>query len=76
MTAKSSLQADLERLAAIVEALESRDLDLDRALELFEEGVTRMRAAQGHLAAAELRLRQLRETAGGGGGSELADLGR
>jgi exodeoxyribonuclease VII small subunit len=68
-----SLQAELERLEEIVEALEAQDLDLDRALALFEEGVARLRGAREHLASAELRLRQLREAAGGG--TELADLG-
>jgi exodeoxyribonuclease VII small subunit len=71
---KPSLQADLERLEAIVRALEDEDVDLDRALTLFEEGVARLRGAREHLAAAELRLRQLRETAGGS--PEVVDLDR
>ncbi|OGT94051.1 MAG: exodeoxyribonuclease VII small subunit [Gemmatimonadetes bacterium GWC2_71_9] len=61
----ASLQADLERLEAIVRALEANDLDLDRALELFEEGVGRLRDARERLGTAELRLRQLREAADG-----------
>ena len=60
-----SLQEDLARLDAIVRALEANDLDLDRALALFEEGVERLRAARERLQAAELRLRQLREAADG-----------
>ena len=64
-TAPASLQADLERLESIVRALEQEELDLDRALALFEEGVTRLKGARTHLAAAELRLRQLREAADG-----------
>jgi exodeoxyribonuclease VII small subunit len=60
-----SLQEDLARLDAIVRALEANDLDLDRALALFEEGVERLRTARERLAAAELRLRQLREAADG-----------
>lgn len=74
MSEKPSLQADLERLEAIVRALEDEDVDLDRALTLFEEGVARLRGAREHLAAAELRLRQLRETAGGS--PEVVDLDR
>ncbi len=62
---KAGLQADLERLEQIVRALEQEELDLDRALALFEEGVARLREARGHLAAAELRLSQLREAADG-----------
>lgn len=61
----SSLQEDLARLDAIVRALEADDLDLDRALALFEEGVERLRAARERLSAADLRLRQLREAADG-----------
>lgn len=68
-----SLQADLGRLEAIVRALEANDLDLDAALALFEEGVGRLRDARERLAAAELRLRQLREAAGGV--ADVADLG-
>ncbi len=60
-----SLEADLQRLEAIVTALESDQLDLDGALALFEEGVARLKEARGRLAAAEIRLSQLRETAGG-----------
>jgi len=61
----SSLQADLTRLEEIVRALEQQDLDLDRALALFEEGVSRLREARSRLGDAELRLRQLREAADG-----------
>ncbi len=61
-----SLQADLARLEAIVRALEAPDVDLDQALALFEEGVGRLRDARERLAAAELRLTQLREAASGG----------
>jgi len=61
-----SLQEDLARLDAIVRALEVNDLDLDRALALFEEGVELLRSARERLSAAELRLRQLREAADGG----------
>lgn len=60
-----SLEADLSRLEAIVRALEAESLDLDGALVLFEEGVARLRDARSRLAAAELRLSQLREAASG-----------
>lgn len=60
-----SLQEDLARLDAIVRGLEANDVDLDRALALFEEGVERLRSARERLATAELRLRQLREAADG-----------
>ena len=64
-TPVGSLEADLQRLEAIVTALESEQLDLDGALALFEEGVARLKEARGRLAAAEIRLSQLRESAGG-----------
>lgn len=63
---RPSLEEDLGRLDVIVRALETEDVDLDRALALFEEGVERLRAARERLGEAELRLRQLREAADGG----------
>ena len=69
-----SLEEDLNRLDAIVRALETEDVDLDKALALFEEGVERLRTARERLAEAGLRLRQLREAADGG--LKLDDLDR
>ena len=69
-----SLEEDLNRLDAIVRALETEDVNLDRALALFEEGVERLRTARERLADAGLRLRQLREAADGG--LKLDDLDR
>ena len=42
---------ELDRIEAIVRALESDEVDLDRALKLFEEGVERLRRARSMLAA-------------------------
>ena len=53
------LEERLERLEAIVSALEADDLGLDRALELFEEGVRHVRAAEKALSRAELRVEEL-----------------
>jgi exodeoxyribonuclease VII small subunit len=69
-----TFEETLDRLHAIVADLEGDDLQLDRALALFEEGVERLRAATGELARAEARVQQLVETAGGE--LALADLGR
>jgi exodeoxyribonuclease VII small subunit len=55
----ASFEASAERLAAIVEQLESGDLSLERSLELFEEGVGVARAAQARLVAAEKRVEEL-----------------
>ncbi len=64
--ARASLEEDLGRLDAIVRALEAEDVDLDRALALFEEGIERLRTARERLEEAGLRLTQLREAADGG----------
>ena len=69
-----TFEETLDRLHAIVADLESDELQLDRALALFEEGVERLRSAAGELARAEARVQQLVETADGE--LVLADLGR
>lgn len=55
----STLEADLKRLHEIVELLERKDLELEQAITLFEEGVGLLRDAEQLLARAEGRLRQL-----------------
>ncbi len=69
-----TFEETLDRLHAIVADLEGDDLQLDRALALFEEGVERLRAATGELARVEARVQQLVETADGE--LALADLAR
>lgn len=54
-----SLEERLERLGRIVEALERNDVELDRALALFEEGIRLVRDAERALDAAELRVQEL-----------------
>jgi exodeoxyribonuclease VII small subunit len=54
-----SLEARLRRLEEIVGQLETEELELDRALAIFEEGVVHVREAEGALAAAELRVEEL-----------------
>ena len=58
-TESPSLEARLRRLEEIIGQLETDDLELDRALALFEEGVTHVKEAEGALAAAELRVEEL-----------------
>lgn len=60
-----TLAEDLKRLEEIVRQLESDDGDLDRALALFEEGVTRLRAARERLGQAEARVKKVLEDAQG-----------
>lgn len=55
----ASFEASAERLAAIVERLESGELSLEKSLELFEEGVQVARAAQARLESAEKRVEEL-----------------
>jgi exodeoxyribonuclease VII small subunit len=60
-----SLAEELARLEEIVRKLEAEDIELDAALALFEEGVSRLRAARERLAAAELKVQSVIEEAGG-----------
>ena len=62
---EQSLEKRLQRLEQIVAALEREDIDLDEALRLFEEGIAQLRAAQGVLNTAELRIERLIENAAG-----------
>ena len=56
---------ELARLEEIVRRLESDDVELDAALALFEEGVSRLRAARERLLAAELHVQAVLGEAGG-----------
>jgi exodeoxyribonuclease VII small subunit len=53
------LERRLKRLEAILSALEADELELEKALELFEEGVSHVRAAEKVLAETELRVEEL-----------------
>lgn len=55
-----SFEADLRRLEEIVRELESEEQTLDHALELFEEGVARLRDATAAVARAEAAVKVLR----------------
>lgn len=60
-----ALETRLGRLESIVVALEREDLELEQALELFEEGIGHLRSAQALLRETELRVEQLLEDAAG-----------
>jgi exodeoxyribonuclease VII small subunit len=60
-----TFESDLTRLEAIVTELERTDVSLDRALQLFEEGVARVRSASDQLSQAEGQVQQLLEQADG-----------
>ena len=51
----------LARLEEIATELEGDELELARALSLFEEGIENLRAAAGELAKADVRIQKLVE---------------
>lgn len=65
MSTAPSFQQELERLETIVRQLEQEDLDLDHALELFEEGVGRLKTARELLQQSELTVKRVLEAADG-----------
>ncbi|MEW6523132.1 MAG: exodeoxyribonuclease VII small subunit [Bacillota bacterium] len=62
---KPSFETNLQRLEEVVKLLESGDLSLERALTLFQEGITLARTLSGQLDAAEARIDQALKGAGG-----------
>jgi exodeoxyribonuclease VII small subunit len=60
-----SFEKNLERLDAIVRQLEDAELPLEKALELYEEGMGLSSVCQQQLEAAEGRVEILRKRAGG-----------
>ena len=61
MTERPSFRKELERLEAIVRGLEDEDVDLDAALELFREGVERLKTARQVLEETELVVKKVVE---------------
>lgn len=68
-----SYEKDLARLDEIIAALERDELELDRAIQLFEEGVARLRTATASLAKAEAQVKRLVEQTDGS--FTLPDIG-
>ncbi len=62
---KPTLQSELESLEAIVRELEEDDLDLDRAIGRFEEGVRHLKVARDLLAKSELTVKKVLEETDG-----------
>ena len=69
-----SFRTEIERLEAIVRSLEGEDLDLDKALELFQEGVERLKKARGLLSQSELTVQRVLEENDGTLGTDDLDL--
>ena len=65
--AKASLPFEeaLQKLEAVVEAMESDDLPLETLIQRYEEGVKLAQACQARLGEAELKISQLEKTAAG-----------
>jgi exodeoxyribonuclease VII small subunit len=59
-----SLESRLQRLDDIVNSLEADEVELDRALALFEEGIGHVRDAERILSEAELKVEELVRQAG------------
>ena len=55
----------LQKLEAVVEAMEADDLPLEALLAKYEEGAKLVKVCQEKLAEAELKIQQLEKTAGG-----------
>ncbi len=60
-----TFEETVNRLEDIVRELERSDVDLDRALALFEEGIGHLRTAGQSLQAVDARVQQLVEAADG-----------
>lgn len=55
----------LEKLEAVVEAMEADDLPLETLMAKYEEGAKLVKVCQEKLAEAELKIQQLEKTAAG-----------
>lgn len=64
-TASLPFEAALEKLEAIVEAMESDELPLETLLAKYEEGMKLSKICHDKLAEAELKIQQLEKAAGG-----------
>lgn len=60
-----SVEQQLRRLEAIVGQLGGDGIELDAALKLFEEGVSRLRAVTARLSEAEVQVKTLVESSDG-----------
>ncbi len=58
---KIDVEENLKKLEGIVEELEGEDLELERSIELFEEGIELAEGIQEGLSTAEVRLKKVIE---------------
>jgi exodeoxyribonuclease VII small subunit len=59
---KDTFEASLNNLEKIVEELESKDLPLEKSLEMFEEGVGLYKECKKHLDKVEKKVAKLSES--------------
>jgi len=64
-TEKVPFEQALQRLGAVVEAMEQEDLPLEELLQRYEEGTRLVRQCQQQLNAAELKITELEQTVDG-----------
>lgn len=69
-----NLEKALDELEAVVEALESGDLPLEKAMKKFEDGIRLARNCQAALKDAEQKVEILLKEAGGGETLEAFDV--
>lgn len=69
---QQTFESALKRLEEIVELLESSDTPLDKAIDLYEEGLELSRFCSSKLKGAEVRFRKLAKASDGQ--FELTDL--
>ena len=62
---KGSFEDSLNRLEKIVESLEQGQVPLDKALNLYEEGIQLSKACAEKLKAAEMRIKKLAKNTDG-----------
>ncbi|MBN2279459.1 MAG: exodeoxyribonuclease VII small subunit [Candidatus Marinimicrobia bacterium] len=75
MTKKILLEKNIARMEEIVDLLENNDLDLEKALKLFEEGITLSKLCQERLAELEQRVRLLtRDSKGRVSETDMAEV--
>lgn len=65
MVKKISLEKNIKRIEEIVELLENSDVDIDKALKLFEEGINISHKCHQRLEELENRVRLLTKDADG-----------
>ena len=61
MSRKISIEKNITRIEEIAELLENSDLDLEKALKLFEEGISLSQKCQQRIGELENRVRLLTE---------------